>query len=107
MSGKPWHVYLRLFHVNIRKAVGEVHVSLFKGGSDFTIIDETVTFLPGDHVGSSRCVNIMINDDTEEEGDESFRVIITSSLAEVTSDAITTTIIDDDDVGRYEVILHL
>lgn len=65
------------------------------------IIDETVTFLPGDHVGSSRCVSITINDDTEKEGDESFQVIITSSLAEVINDAITTTIIDDD-VGRYE-----
>lgn len=69
------------------------------------IIDETVSFLPGDWVGSSRCVSVMINDDTEEEGDESFQVIIISSLAQVVNDPITTTIIDDD-VGRQFESVH-
>ena len=49
-------------------------------GSDFDILNATLSFLPGETVGSSNhCVNISIINDETVEADETFTVVLFSS----------------------------
>ena len=66
------------------------------GGSDYTTIDIEVLFSIGSSVGTELCVEAMTTDDTAQEGNESFFVVLESFSANIPNSAATITIIDND-----------
>ena len=65
------------------------------GGLDYITLDTEVLFTFGSPVGAEACVEVMTTDDSAQEENESFLVVLESFFANISSNA-TITIIDND-----------
>ena len=71
---------------------------LFSAGSDFSLLNTTLTFLSGETIGNSlHCADITILNDEAVEADETFTVVLSSStiIQIVGTTSINITIYED------------
>jgi hypothetical protein len=73
-------------------------VFLYSAGRDFSSLNTSLVFLPGDTIGSpARCVNISILNDDVVEATETFDVVVSSnSILQVTGATSVTVTINED-----------
>ena len=78
---------------------------IFSGNQDYSSLSMSLTFLPGDTIGSPpRCVDINILDDDIVENEEEFTVTLTSStvIQAVNVTSINVTIYEDTSDGKQQ-----
>ena len=78
---------------------------IFSGNQDFSTLSMSLTFLPGDTIGSPpRCIDINILDDDVVENEEEFTVTLTSStvIQAINVTSINVTIYEDTSDGKQQ-----
>ena len=79
-------------------------MNLFSGNQDYSTVSTSLTFLPGDTIGSlPRCVEINILDDDIVENEEDFTISIFSGsvIQAINVTSINVTIYEDSSDGTY------